>query len=45
MLGETNATEGTINKTHAVNNCAGKTGDPYYPRTGGASYIFEVDVE
>jgi len=25
------------NKTHSVNNCAGKTGDPYYLRTGRLS--------
>ncbi len=40
-----NATKDTINKTHAVNNCAGETGDPHHPRTGGASDIFEVGVE
>src|SRR5436309_1800074 len=29
--------EGAINKTHAVNNCAGETGDPHHPRTVCAS--------
>src|SRR2546422_929315 len=31
--------ENTINKTHAVNHCAGETGDPHHPGTGVASDI------
>ena len=44
VLYQPNATEDPINKTHAVNNCAGETGDPHHPLISGASDIFEVDV-
>ena len=32
-LGRANAAEDAINKTHAVDDCAGETGDPHHPRT------------
>src|SRR5437016_12478678 len=36
-LGGVNAAEDTINKTYAVENCAGETGSPHHPRTGRLS--------
>ncbi len=33
-LGGANVAEDAINRTHVVSNCAGKTGDPYYLRSG-----------